>query len=160
MPGTYEPIQTVTVSGSSTTSMVFNSIPSTYKDLVIVWVGSAAASMIKVLNFNGASSTYSCTVMYNQGSVVRAAGNYSSPYLDVVNAGANGAMCIVNIFDYTNTTTYKNYISKQSSSSTSNELIFGTWQSTSAITSLTINTHSSNAFTDGTTATLYGIKGA
>lgn len=160
MPKTYEPIQTVTVSGSSTTSMVFNTIPQTYTDLVIVWVGSATGSMIKVLNFNGSGSTYTSTVMYNNGSTTRAAANYSSPYLDVVNAAANRAMCVAHIFNYTNTTTNKIYMSRQTCSDISNELIVGTWQSTSAITSLTVNTHSSNAFTDGTTATLYGIKAA
>ena len=160
MPKTYEPIQTVTVSGSSTTSMAFNSIPSTYTDLVIVWVGSASGSMIKVLNFNGSSSTYSVAAMYNNGSGTKVAANYASPYLDVVNAAANRAMCVVHIFDYANTTTHKNYISRQTCSDISNELVVGKWHSTSAITSLTVNTHSSNAFTDGTTATLYGIKAA
>lgn len=160
MPKTYEPIQTVTVSGSSTTSMVFNTIPQTYTDLVLVWVGSATGSMIKVINFNSGGSSFSMSTMYNNGSTTRAAGNYSSGYLDVVNAGTNRSMCVAHIFNYTNTTTNKIYMSRQTCSDVSNELCVGTWQSTSAITSLTVNTHSSNPFTDGTTATLYGIKAA
>lgn len=159
MPKTYEPIQTVTVSGSSTTTMTFNPIPSTFTDLVLVWVGSGTGSMIKVLNFNGLSSTYSATVMYNNGSANKAAANYSTPYLDVVNAASNRAMCVVQIFNYANTTTYKNYMSRQTCHAISNELLIGTWQSTSAITSLTITT-TANAYADGTTATLYGIKAA
>jgi hypothetical protein len=65
---TYESIATQTL-GSSSGSITFSSIPSTYTDLVIVFSGTTAALVAVDIQFNGDTSTnYSRTIISGNGS--------------------------------------------------------------------------------------------
>jgi hypothetical protein len=153
---TYTPIATQTIS-SSTTSITFSGIPQFYTDLVLIFEGVASGSNAKTIKFNGdTSALYSCTTFYGTGSTA-ATGRYSDSYIDVVNSFANRQMTIIQIINYSNSTTNKIYISRHSSAATSTEAIVGLWRSNSAINSITINTSTTNTFSAGSNFTLYGI---
>jgi hypothetical protein len=157
---TYEPIASVTASGSSSNQLVMSSIPSTYTDLILVIDGSLTASAVKTIKFNAdTAANYSCTVAYGTGSGSGASSRYSESYLDVVNAGSNKFNTVVHINNYANTTTFKTYLSRHNSAAVSAEAVAGLWRSTAAINQINIYT-SSNAFSSGTTFTLFGIKAA
>jgi hypothetical protein len=156
MTATYENIATTTL-GSNQSSVTFSSISASFTDLVIVYNGTATGSMIKRIKFNGdTGANYSATVIYGTGSAAGSA-RYTESWLDVVNAGTNNAMTIVQIMNYSNTTTNKTYLSRQSSAAISTEAVVGLWRSTAAINTILIE-GSANQFTTGSTFTLYGIK--
>jgi hypothetical protein len=155
---TYTPIATTTLV-SAASSYTFNSIPQTYTDLVIVINGftsySASADAYQ-LSFNDGSTGLSITRLYGNGSSA-SSDRYSTPYAGWIST-ARGAD-VINIMNYANTTTYKTAITK-SSSQGSYPIAGATallWQSTNAITSVTISDTSGN-WQIGTTFSLYGIK--
>ena len=156
---TYVPLATQTL-GSAAASVTFSSISGSYTDLVIVvngftsYSGSADAYQV---SFNG-GSTGSITRLFGNGSSA-ASDRYSTPYAGWMST-ARGAD-VINIMNYSNTTTYKTAITK-SSSQGSYPIAGATallWQSTSAITSVTISDTSGN-WQIGSTFSLYGIAAA
>lgn len=154
---TYEPIESK-VLGSATTSVIFSNIPQTYTDLILVCDGALSGSGVKLINFNGSGSSYSCTSLVGTGSAT-ASSSYTDPYIDVWNSSTNRYTNTIQINNYSNSTTFKTYLAKQDASSTATEAIIGTWRNTAAITSLTITTSGTN-LTAGSTFVLYGIANA
>jgi hypothetical protein len=61
---------------------------------------------------------------------------------------------------YSNTTTFKTYLSRSSSPGSEVLTYVNLWRSTAAINSIKLYPSSGGSFTSGTTLTLYGIKGA
>ena len=157
MPKTYEPIATNTV-GTATPSVTFSSIPQTYTDLIIVGVGSAAADIF--IRFNGDSSAlYSYTRLYGNGTSPasdRASGQ-TNYFLSI--GGFSTSNFIFHLNNYTNSTTYKTGLSRTNYSSAYVGLVAGLYRSNAAITSILLQSNSSNISVD-TTFTLYGIKAA
>jgi hypothetical protein len=154
---TYTPIATTTSSSSST--ITFSSIPSTYTDLVLVISGANSGSGVKSVQFNSdTGANYSCTTLIGNGSTAYS-GSYSTAYLDVWNAGTNDYNTIVQFQNYSNSTTYKTYLSRQNTAAVGTEAIVGLWRSTAAISTIAINI-SSNNFGTTTTFSLYGITAA
>lgn len=65
---TYTPLATTTL-GSSATEVVFDNIPNTYKDLVLVFDGSTTSATANVaMQFNNITSGYQLVHMYGTGS--------------------------------------------------------------------------------------------
>lgn len=167
MPATYEPIATTTVSGTSTTSYTFSTIPQTYTDLVLI-LGNAGASgnVQPALRFNGdTSALYSVTNVSGDGSTaisfrVSGATNIQFGYNDYLN-NTNNYTGVFNIMNYANTTTFKTTVQRGSNASVGVGANVGLYRSTSAITSVTILPVSGSwYFLAGSTFTLYGIKAA
>lgn len=168
MPQTYEPIATSTA-GTATTSVTFASIPQTYTDLVLVSVlisqGNIFSSNI-FLN-NDSTNTYSCTRVYGSG-----AGAYSDVFSNSTQSlggwgiGASTGIPITfktKIFNYTNTTTNKLFLTiasepPNSTGSNYTGLITSLWRNTSAINEVRFSTNANYGV--GSTFTLYGIKAA
>ena len=157
---TYTPISAQTLS-SAVSSVTFSNIPTTFTDLVIVVNGftsySASADAYQ-LSFNGATTNLSATRLFGNGSSPLS-DRYGTPYAGWIST-TRGAD-VINIMNYSNTTTYKTAITK-SSSQGSYPIAGATavlWQSTSAITSVTISDTSGN-WQIGSTFSLYGIKAA
>jgi len=165
---TYTPIATTTL-GSAVTGYTFSSIPSTYTDLIII-VGnfgmSNAGSALR-MRFNGSSaSDYSDTFVLGQGS---AASSNRESNADSIRVGGlavgpattNTDTIIINIQNYSNTTTYKTALIRDSSPNNEVGAVVGLWRQTSAISSISLvsynGTHTLNA---GTTLTIYGIAAA
>lgn len=158
MPATYENLATTTLTSNQTT-VSFTNINQNYTDLILVINGANTASMNKKINFNGASTNQSCTVIYGNGSAAASA-RYTTTYLDVVGPDTNRYSCIVHIMNYANTTTNKTYLSRHDTAASATETIVGLWRSTAAITSIDIVSTNTNAMATGMTFTLYGIKAA
>jgi hypothetical protein len=158
---TYTPIATYTVSGTSTTSYTFSSIPQTYTDLVLVFAGQGSASGGTSLRLN---STYtnnnSSTTVYGNGTNGLSARNTNtySIYLSDAGDSVDRFVTIVNVMNYTNTTTYKSVLIR---TNTTNEVqaSVGLWRDTSAVNQLIVS-NGTPYLLAGTTMTLYGIAAA
>jgi hypothetical protein len=155
---TYTTIASTTLlSGSS--SIVFNSIPQTYTDLQLIFSGTVASGATNpILYLNGdTGNNYGYTRWYAFGS---GRGSDSSNggiyYIGDITQTYN--LTIVDIMNYTNTTSWKSMITRGHIVDSSESLLLGTWRTTNAVTSVTIS--NSNNFLTGTTATLIGIKAA
>ena len=164
---TYTPIATNTLS-SSAASVTFSSIPGTYTDLVIVMSVGKGIGYSTCLEFNSnTSSVYSRTRLSGDGSTATSArlttgDGYTymalSSYGNGTTLGTENV--IVNIMNYSNTTTYKTTLSRTNGPSGLDANV-GLWQSTAAITSIKIvpdiDTPARTSFITGSTFTLYGI---
>lgn len=174
MPQTYTPIATTTVSGSTTQTVTFSSIPSTYTDLIVIinagYTNNVGDDQFHMRINGDTGSNYSNTVLYGTGS---AAGSYRDSnftYMNMGRASRNdiATAVIVNLQNYANTTTNKSVLftmrTADSSYAGANVPITsgaGLWRSTSAINSITFsNYYNTNYYRSGSTFTLYGIKAA
>ena len=161
---TYTPIATNTVSGSSTNTITFSSIPQTYTDLILVtnWSGGDY-SAIRVNGDTG--SNYSETLVAGAGSSVGSARNSNYNLFDFQVAGQSNVEMtqIVQFMNYSNATTYKTLLARLSNAASGSYVGAHAllWRSTSAITSITFfNQTSSLYWAAGSTFTLYGIASA
>jgi hypothetical protein len=160
MASTYEPISTTTISGSSTSSVTFSSIPNTYTDLVLIMGFSLSANDEIDITFNGdTGGSYSRTYMEGNGSTAGSAYGTGLNAIAILGRG-NQMTNIINIMNYANTTTNKTLLARFSSPSNIIGAEVGLWRSTSAITSVTLNLRTSKTYVAGSVLTLYGIKAA
>jgi hypothetical protein len=151
---TYSLISSQTVSGVSSVS--FTSIPSTFTDLKVVYVGYNDAPLVKI-GFNTDAGNQSVCMLMGNGSTAASA-RYGTPYLYVWTPDANAYFTFaVNVFDYANTTTYKSWLSRCDIAHGAGgpTLAAGTWRSTAAINSIQFATSS---LTMTGTFRLYGIE--
>jgi hypothetical protein len=164
MPSTYSQIASNTLS-SATNTVTFSSIPQTYTNLIVVCNGSVSNDTDEArLRLNGDTGTnYSTTNMAGTGSSATSF-RYSSQtsiLMNNVTGWKNGEnnTAIWHIFNYTNSTTYKTVLGRETNPSANTTACVGLWRSTAAITSVSLYGVGSN-FTVGSTFTLYGIRGA
>ena len=157
---TYEPIATTTLS-TATATVTFSSISGSYTDLVIVMSYSRSVSGNGLLRFNGDSgSNYSHTYLLGDGSSASSSrgSNQTNGILSYDSANLQET-CLVNIFNYSNTTTYKSFYTRGNDTGLGVISYINLWRSTSAITSIELRPNSGN-WNTGSTFTLYGIKAA
>jgi len=170
---TYTPIYAQTLSGT-TSSITFSNIPTTFTDLVLVIdpVG-ASGTTFPWMRFNGLTSNiYSDTTLYGipsgASSSRRTAQSRGYVAEQVQAETARASNIVVNIMNYSNPTTFKTYIARNSNAASSGtyigvEAIAGLAQLTTPITSITVGTAAGGVdynFASGSTFTLYGIKAA
>jgi hypothetical protein len=167
MAATYEKIATTTLS-SATNTVTFSSISSLYTDLVII------ASVRKGgengeglwITFNGdTSSNYSYTWITGNGTSVNSYRATSDSRLQIYNQTTASSIFtanVLNIQNYSNTTTFKTLIGKAGTGNLRVNAVVGLWRSTSAINSITLtpDTYLSPNFEIGSSFTIYGIKAA
>jgi hypothetical protein len=161
---TYEPIATQTLA-STATSVTFSSIPSIYTDLVLVMnLKTVADGGYNYYNFNGDTATnYSSTRLDANGTSVISGRStsenilYQSHYANTDNSNFN-TLIIMNLMNYSNTTTYKTVLTKAMNATKGIDQVVGLWRSTAAISTILIS--QSQTMTAGCTFTLYGIKSA
>jgi hypothetical protein len=165
---TYSPIATQTL--SSTSSLVtFSSIPSTYTDLkIVIQITSSSTYLNTNLFFNtdnGLSGTsYSYAFLYGNGSAASTGANINQSYITIGSISNSTSttipnICIVDIFNYANTSTYKsvlalNALDKNGSGDSSE--FSGLWRSTAAIDTVKI-APAASTFAAGSKFTLWGI---
>ena len=159
---TYEPLATTTISGSSTTSYTFSSISGAYTDLILVATGSNSAGNRGLnMTFNGdTGSNYSATNLAGDGSSAVSNRSTSASNISIGNSATTIATITAHIMNYSNTTTNKTVIMRNSASSVQAAALSGLWRSTAAITSIGLTLNSGDPFNAGSTFTLYGIKAA
>ena len=166
MATTYEKIASTTL-GTAAADITFSSIPSTYTDLRLVFVGTAVSGANLIMKYNG-SSTY-CTTTFMQGNgsspfSANVPSSYLRPFFLLNNASVNASTLSffsIDIFSYTGNT-FKTCLIGQSEDQNGAGVTgfqVGLWPSTSAITSILFSGNGTNLEV-GTTATIYGIKGA
>jgi hypothetical protein len=170
MPSTYEPIATTTL-GSSTANIDFTSIPSTYTDLVVVGLlkTATATGNATYMRFNGdTGSNYSATDLSGTGTATvttRFANQtwirlnyYSDPNTSLFTP------FLLNIMNYSNTTSHKNTISNFARADSAGQIGFdymaGLWRSSAQINQITVFIENSTNLAAGSSITLYGVKAA
>lgn len=165
---TYEPIATTTIS-SATHPVTFSSIPSTYTDLIAVISPIATAGNYNLsLRFNSdTGSNYSYVgLFFNADNSANAyagrEGNITFFPTGTNIATVNPYPVIVQIPNYSNTTTFKTTFSRVARETYAQTASAGLWRSTSAINEISfiLTGGGSTTFKAGTIITLFGIKAA
>jgi len=158
MTNTYTPIASVTLS-ASTSEIVFSGLPQTFRDLILVSNGNVTSSLTTRLRFNGdAGSNYN----YVSAAGDNGGGTYSvaatnTGIIPLPDFADNGAFQhIYQIMDYSQTNKHKTVLVRAGVSGTSPNMVAGRWANSAAVTSLSI-TASANAYTSGSTFTLFGV---
>ena len=174
MANTYTLIASNTLS-SAAASVTFSSIPNTYTDLVLkisartdaatIWGGNI---QLELNGSSGSTSLYSNTELTGSGSAATSARNSGSGqwYGDGgrIDTAGNTANTFTSdewyISNYTasqNKTASRSNASEQNATAAYINVSANLWRSTSAITSIFINSYAGN-FVSGSTFYLYGIK--
>jgi hypothetical protein len=159
---TYTPIYAQTLS-SAAASITFSNIPTTFTDLVIV-CGSlkyVTGDDDAFVRFNGdTGSNYSWTQLNGNGVTPSSNRGSSTSGIRSINgmSTTNVGTAIINVQNYSNSTTYKTTVSRHSTAFAG--AFAGLWRNTAAITSVTIINLGAGGFATGSTFTLYGIKAA
>ena len=157
---TYIPLATITL-GSTDASVVFGSIPATYRDLVLVAAMTSNIGTDIDFRFNGnTSSVYSNVIMSGNGS-----GTFSpsgtETYLRPTYYGGSGTTAgnnvIMQIMDYSATDKHKSILSRTSNANYGVDATSGRFAVTDAITSIEIFNISGRIWQIGSTFSLYGI---
>jgi hypothetical protein len=162
---TYVALQTQTLT-SATASVTFSSISQAYTDLVLVINGGSTNRGAPWLRFNSDSgSNYSNTALVGNGTAATSNRSTSESvyYYGGWIVGFQTSLtgnAIINIQNYSNTTTYKTAINRFNLASGELEAITGVWRSTAAINSITLSLNAADTYLIGTTFTLYGISNA
>ena len=161
---TYIPIATTTL-GTATSSITFSSISGSYTDLVLIfYTPSLSVSDDLYIQYNSdTASNYSVTILRGNGttaSSTRQSNQTGARFTDLSYASTTTSnTTLINIMNYSNTTTYKTNISRGNNAINGVESMVTLWRSTAAITTIKIYPVSGNMNT-GTIASLYGIAAA
>jgi hypothetical protein len=162
----FDSIATVTPY-TTTTTVVFSSIPSTYRHLQIRWFARSSSLSGLYWTFNGdTGSNYSRHRISADGASIGTSGLasqtsiYSVASWGIPNATSTFAGGVYDILDYKDTNKYKTMrglAGQDSNTSGGVELISGLWMNTTAINSLTI-TLATGSFDSNCSFALYGVK--
>jgi hypothetical protein len=170
----YESIATVTIGASSSGTISFTSIPSTYKHLQVRLIGrtdrSGNPSANMLFRFNSDTGTnYNSHGFYGNGSAVSAFSAVNDTSLNfnrITGASAAANMfgtAILDIIDYSDTNKYKTAKNLGGIDlNGSGEIYYesGTWRSTSVINRIDITSVAGSVnFVQYSSFALYGIKG-
>lgn len=165
MASTYTPIATTTATGSAT-SITFNSIPSTYTDLILIAsaTGTSSAYLGYIIINGDGGSNYSETLLYGTGSTAGSAreSNRAKGYAGnwtTQNSTTSPTVFQIHFQNYSNTNVYKTFIGRAADAGTETNASVNLWRSTAAINSISFTTNAVN-IASGSTFTLYGIKAA
>lgn len=155
---TYTSLATTTIS-SNTSSVTFGSIPSTFKDLILVIDGNSNIASNAYLYFNGDNTNGNYTNIYALGN-----GSSGVSGADSIGAyiggiyGANKTVNIIQIMDYSSTNKHKIRLNRMSVPGDQATMVATRWANTAAVTSLRF-TLGSNTISSGTTLSLFGVVG-
>lgn len=158
---TYTPIATYTASGSQSV-ITFSSVPQTYTDLIIVssviWTTDG---YINAMRFNSDSgNNYSYTRITGDGSTAASSQLSNINYAFGGWTGVAPATNIIQIMNYSNSTTYKTSLVRTNVVGDRVVAYVNLWRNTAAITNITLTHETSQNYTAGSTFTLYGITAA
>jgi hypothetical protein len=158
---TYTALAYATIIDEAVPGITFNSIPATYRDLIIVFVGTGSQTLQGRLRLNGdTGANYSYARISGSGATATSAtaASQTSGFISVIaQATITGALqMIINIMDYSATNKHKTIISRADQAANGTEAFINRWANTAAVSSVTIVTSLGN-WAIGTTATLYGV---
>jgi hypothetical protein len=158
---TYTPIASVTLT-SGTTSIIFDNIPQSYTDLVIIFRMAIADGYV-LARFNGDSgSNYSRTNMYYNTSVVGSGTglNETASYPECNVNTVGNSITIWDLLNYSSSTTMKTGITEYQNQPGATAMYVNSYRSTTPITSIAFTSPSSNNILTGSTIDIYGIARA
>jgi len=157
---TYVALATTTLGGTDS-SVVFDSIPSGYRDLVIHFQGTMTASSgLVTLHFNTdtGSANYSNVLMFGTGSSVVSDSYSGSPTGDFAwYARTELTQVTLQIMDYSATDKHKTALIRYDCAAHVTFAKAFRWADTSAITKVTMS-GAATTFAAGSTFSLYGIE--
>jgi hypothetical protein len=164
----YESIATVTSSGSSST-LSFTSIPSTYQHLQIRGIAADGVGNSILVTFNSdTGANYARHRLTGNGTAAAAVGTSGINNMPIFGQSGIGTATstfgafVLDLLDYKDTNKYKtvrNLSGLDQNGSGGVEFMSGLWQSTSAVSTITLANAGANNYSSGTTFALYGIKG-
>ena len=172
LPGDFESIATYTVGSGGQATIEFTSIPQTFTHLQLrcssKTSGASADSYIR-LGYSGTNYATSYRhLLYGDGSSASGIAASGEGYI-ISTAGSGGTSIfsadIIDILDYTNTNKTKvfNTIGGMENNGGTNPYFrygSGMWNSTAAITSITLYPQPTGSLAQYSSFALYGIKGA
>jgi hypothetical protein len=169
---TGDPIASITLV-SATSSVTFSGIPQTYTDLVLVIHGRSSWTTDGYeainLRFNGDSaSNYSLTYLAASGASASSGRSSNSSALEFgrfnpsTSGNTNPSVAFAHIASYANSNVNKTVLGAAAASAEALPVsrYVGMWRSTAAITSVLVRPAQGAAFAAGSTADLYGLRGA
>ena len=155
---TYIPLATTTLA-SDTSSVTFSSIPSGYRDLVVVANTIAASSTTLQCTFNadsGANYSYVRMAGITSPQSISSSGDTS---LTIGRNEADGAANVIQIQDYSATDKHKTVLGRGNDPGVIVQAIAGRWASTAAINEISFTVSgATTTFKTGSTFSLYGIE--
>jgi len=165
-----EPIATTLVGSGGATAISFNDIPQTYKHLQIrMSVRAASSGNMLMFMFNGdSSSTNAIHSLGGSGSSAYANAATAVQYLrmqrqnGITNTASTFTAGIIDVLDYTNTNKYKTVrclSGVDQNGSGAVDLESNLWQSTDAVSSISLFLANNVSFAQYSRISLYGIKG-
>jgi hypothetical protein len=156
---TYDLIASTTLT-ASTSSITFGSLPSTYRDLIVVIdAGITSGAEAMSMRFNGDSgSNYHYILTNGNGSTT--GGFVVSPTifarLGSIYTGSNNF--VASIMDYSATDKHKTVLARGNSAANAVFMTASRWANTAEITSLILSPDTGVAtFTSGSTFSIYGV---
>lgn len=156
----------VTVGAGGAASISFNSIPSTFTDLVVKLSGRVNDTNPNIfVSINGSTSTFSAIALYGDGgsaastNAVPRIASYVSGSGNTANTFGTADIYFPNYLASTNKSWISDTGSETNGATAYLGLLAGLWSTTSAITSLTF-TPSTGSFVQHSTAYLYGVSNA
>lgn len=158
---TYVALQTATATGSQST-ITFTSIPQTYTDLVLVCSGNTANVATALLFNNDNGTNYSRTAVRGYASTADSFRQTALSYLPIdASVSQPFQNAIINIQNYSNSTTRKTALWRSNSSTGGVEAMVGMWFGTiAAINRIDVISTGGTNFSAGSTFTIYGIAAA
>jgi len=169
MATTYQAIATVEVGSGGAANIEFTSIPATYTDLLLKISSRGNTDLgtpaLKIVINSDTGNNYTYRLLYGSGSAAASlSGTLAYAYSGAANDPGDTANTFGNVEIYIPNYAGSNKKSISTDGITENNataaiaaLVAGLWDSTAAITSLTITIDGSN-LVQYSTATLYGIK--
>jgi hypothetical protein len=151
---TYTPLATVTLA-SATASVVFSSIPATYRDLILIVNGTENANQYIAVRYNSDTGSNYSYVRMTDGPA-SASGTESFGRLGVGDPTAR-FLVITQIMDYSATDKHKTWLSRSNIPANFVGAIAGRWANTGAITSVNVLTTTADTYAIGTTFSLYAV---
>jgi hypothetical protein len=127
------------------------------------FTGGGGASAIQAQFNSDSGSNYSQTVLSGDGSTAssfRGTSATSAAFGLAIDTANEFATSIIQLQNYSNTTTYKTSLVRTNIASDRVRAIVNLWRSTSAITSILLQNNGATTFVAGSTFTLYGIAAA
>ena len=166
----YESIATTTVGAGGSSTITFSSIPATYTHLQIRGIArDGTGNSISMTLNSDTGANYARHRLTGNGTAAGAVGTASinnMPLFGQSGVGSSAstfAAFVLDLLDYANTNKYKtvrNLSGLDQNGSGSVEFMSGLWQSTSAVSTITLTNAGAINFTQYSSFALYGIKGA
>jgi hypothetical protein len=149
-------LASITLQGASS-FVTFSNIPQNYRDLVIVWDGTASANTGLGIIFNSdAGANYTRGLMIGTGSSTVPAIQTDNGFGETGTIQSNN---IFNVMDYSTANKRKTVLAKVAANGNFVAFNIGIWANTAAINSVTLDPASTNTFSSGSTFDLYGRIG-